>query len=160
MNESFSEILKKINLNEKLTEICTEKLCLKEIKTKQPITLATSKDTNDILEATVTIPFDLQFSMKNYGIETVSYFSFDVQFKNLSSDGVNDDNKYYLDKNYMEFSFKTNPIYNYMSLIKQLGAFGIGIDSFFEAIENVFQEKVVADINILISSIDANANVN
>jgi len=69
-----------------------------------------------------------------------------VTFKNILLTEENGIYSLDLDKNDFIFSYRINPLHYYMSLCKQLGAFAIGVDFFFDSIENSFKEKVLEEI--------------
>lgn len=85
--------------------------------------------------------------MKKVGTEYKSDFTFDAKIKNVNVANENGAYKFLMDKSKLEFSFRTTPLHFFMSLVKQLGAFSVGVNYFFDGIESTFQEKVLDEIS-------------
>lgn len=142
LKNTFSESISKVIINEKLNQNINEKLFLEEITSKQPLTFKYQEENENLVEATINLPFNIKYTMKNFGTEYKTDFSFDVKIKQVSIGRQNETLNFALEKNNLEFSFRTTPLPVYLSLCKQLGAFGLGYDTLFDAIETSFQEKV------------------
>lgn len=146
IRDIFSSACENFSLNLELHHEGCESLCLRRFKAiEKPKFQMTQEVSDQELFGELSFAFEVDFEMKNYGMNIPNSFSFTVDVKNVSVD-QGQEKPIVTIQNSLVFSFRNTPLHNYMSLFKQLGAFGIGISSFFDAVENEFKEKAFTQI--------------
>lgn len=160
LKDAFSSAVSKVYISENLSDNCNERLFLEEIKSKQPISLEVQSETESSLEGTINFPFNIKFTLKNFGLENKTDFNFEVKIKKIAVALEDGAFTVALEKSNMEFSFRTTPLPYFMSLVKQLGAFSVGVETLFNALERNFQEKLFAEIATQITQNLQHAKVN
>ena len=103
-----------------------------------------NENENEKENQTLILFFNLAYILDCNNIIDKSDFDFEILIKNFN------ENKKYIKKEDVEFSFEKNHQSFYLSLAKKLGAFQVGILDFFEEIKINFKEFIVNEINKII----------
>jgi hypothetical protein len=145
----FKNLINVVNISEKINQKCeNQNYCFKELNSnkEKSISIEIEKETTSNIVGHVIVPLTLNYHLKSPQIEYFSDFYFDAKVKYFTV--TRKDGKYTvgLDNVTLVFSFRTVPLYNYFSLAKSLGGFGVSITTFFDDIVNSLKDVIIKQV--------------